>query len=155
MLNRQNRNGWTRLPTICKSCLWLSKSIRPFPKKHTPFFQKAYYLLGKRSNLSKKRASLFKHHLNGIKTPFKRYYNSMEMLRHRKPIIISIIQRQISVVRESGGKEEGRLSEAEAGEEEERMEEKERKARHSLVVVKRREWRERPERRRSERSERL
>ena len=42
----------------------------------------------------------------------------MEMLRHRKPIIISIIQRQISVVRESGGKEEGRLSEAEAGVEE-------------------------------------
>ena len=42
------------------------------------------------------------------------------MLRHRKPIIISIIQRQISVVRESGGKEEGRLSEAEAGEKEER-----------------------------------
>ena len=42
----------------------------------------------------------------------------MEMLRHRKPIIISIIQRQISVVRESGGKEEGRLSEAEAGAEE-------------------------------------
>ena len=58
----------------------------------------------------------------------------MEMLRHRKPIIISIIQRQISVVRESGGKEEGRLSEAEAGEKEERKkregkgrEEKERK----------------------------
>ena len=50
----------------------------------------------------------------------------MEMLRHRKPIIISIIQRQISVVRESGGKEEGRLSEAEAREKEERREGKRR-----------------------------
>ena len=42
----------------------------------------------------------------------------MEMLRLRKPII-----RQISVVRESGGKEEGRLSEAEAREKEERRKE--------------------------------
>ena len=78
----------------------------------------------------------------------------MEMLRHRKPIIISIIQRQISVVRKSGGKEEGRLSEAEAGAEEAKKAER-KKTRHSLVAVKRREWRERPERRRSERSERL
>ena len=78
----------------------------------------------------------------------------MEMLRHRKSIIISIIQRQISVVRESGGKEEGRLSEAEAGAEEAKKAER-KKSPAFAGGRKRREWRERPERRRSERSERL
>ena len=110
MLNRQNRNGWTRLPTICKSCLWLSKSILPFPKKHTTFL--------KRGQLIEKTSPLFKHHLNGIKTLFKRYYNSMEIIRHRPHYNKYYYYGKPPITRESGGKEEGRLSEAEAGVEE-------------------------------------
>ena len=47
------------------------QSIRPFSKKHTTFLKR-----GK----PRKNEPLLKHHLNGIKTPFKRYYNSMEIM---------------------------------------------------------------------------
>ena len=86
------------------------KSIRPFSKKHTSFL--------KRGQLIEKTNPLFKHHLNGIKTLFKRYYNSMEIIRHRPHYNKYYYYGKPPITRESGGKEEGRLSEAEAGVEE-------------------------------------
>ena len=93
-----------------KAYYLFSKSILPFPKKHTTFL--------KRGQLIEKTSPLFKHHLNGIKTLFKRYYNSMEIIRHRPHYNKYYYYGKPPITRESGGKEEGRLSEAEAGVEE-------------------------------------
>ncbi len=115
MLNRQNRNEDCRqsAKAVCgfpKAYYLFPKSILPFPKKHTTFL--------KRGQLIEKTSPLFKHHLNGIKTLFKRYYNSMEIIRHRPHYNKYYYYGKPPITRESGGKEEGRLSEVEAGVEE-------------------------------------